>query len=170
SRGLPRVISATLIVEAGVSFHAAPADLMRVKYATWGDDAKRRLPRWDPDYPMDLPRLSLAEEAGVRKLALMPAPTAQQISVCGAEYPYRYYARHILSDIEGETTLPEDRRDLLLLRAAAEALRELAVRNIHKPVQMRDGLHSAPRNGTPAALYELLMQEYRGQAWRAGCT
>jgi hypothetical protein len=34
------------------------------------------------------------------------------------------------------------------------------IRNIKKPVNMRDGLHSAPRNMSPSALYKLLMDEW----------
>jgi len=169
SRVLPRVISATLTVEADVAFYAAPADLIKPKYSTWGDAAKQRLSRWDANYPHYLPKMSLVEDSGARKIALTPPPTACQIAVCGSEYPYRYYARHALSDVEGETTVPEDRRDLLLLRAAAEAMRELAAHGVAKPIQIGGSVSvSMPKNGTPAALYEMLMKEYRGQAWRVG--
>lgn len=167
SRVLTRVIASTLTVQAGVSYYDAPADIMKPKYSTWGDEARRRLPHWDVDYPNNLPNMTLVEDGGARKIALTPAPTAQQIAVLGAEYPYRYYAVHVLSDVDGETTLPEAQRDLLLLRAAAEAMRELSAHGVAKPIHIGGSVSvSMPRNGTPAALYEMLMKEYRGQAWR----
>jgi hypothetical protein len=161
SRLAPRTVQASITVAAGVRLYAAPADLVDVKYPLWGDAERARIPRHDPDYPRHLPKLRKAEDDGVLSLALDPPPTACQISVCGADYPYRYYALHVLSDTAGATTLPEGKRDVLLLRALAEAMKELMNRNVHKPVQLRDGLQSGPKNGTPAAIYEALMEEWR---------
>ena len=44
----------------------------------------------------------------------------------------------------------------------SEAMRELAMRNVIKPQAMRDGYSSTPRNGTPSALFEALMAEFKG--------
>ena len=41
-------------------------------------------------------------------------------------------------------------------------MRELAMRNVVTPQAMRDGYSSTPRNGTPAALYEALLAEFKG--------
>jgi len=51
-------------------------------------------------------------------------------------------------------------RGALLLRAQAECCKELAMRNVAKPVTMRDGGGGQPRNGTPGHLYSVLLAEF----------
>ena len=71
-----------------------------------------------------------------------------------------------MADAAAQTTVPEHSRSLLLLRAQAEACRELALRNVSKPVTMRDAVGSQPRNGTPSALYQMLLAEFETRVGR----
>ncbi|MGC8165252.1 hypothetical protein ACP3WT_27055, partial [Salmonella enterica] len=67
---------------------------------------------------------------------------------------------HHIDEQASKTTISPGDRDLLILRAQAEAMREMVMRNIKKPVQQRDGLNSAPKNMTPSAFYDKLMEEW----------
>jgi hypothetical protein len=82
----------------------------------------------------------------------------------GSEFRYYYFALHSIGAAAADTTVKASDRGLLLLRAQAEAMKEMAMRNIKKPVQMRDGLASAPRNGTPASLFQALMDQFEKEA------
>ena len=75
---------------------------------------------------------------------------------------FYYFGVHAIGSAAVDTTVSAPDRALLLLRAQAEAMRELAMRNVVKPQQMRDGYTSMPRNGTPAALFESLLAEFKG--------
>lgn len=153
-----RLMSATLTLTAQVDAYTAPDDLVAYGYSTWGEAV---MPQpWAADWTGPLPRVRLGEQAGARKLIFSPAPTAGQIGLFGSAYPYFYRAAHVVDADATKTSVAAGDRGLLLLRAQAEAMRELAMRNITKPVQMRDGVHSAPRNGTPAALYSVLLDEF----------
>ena len=61
-------------------------------------------------------------------------------------------------------SLRDGDRDLVILRAQVEAVRELVSRNLHKPVQMSPGTGGMPSNQTPAAWYDRLLDEYRRAA------
>jgi len=154
----PRTLLGEVTLVADQYNYPAPADLLTYKSALWGTD--RRYQPWDKGWPGKLPDVVVAENGGERELQFAPAPTAHQISVLGSNYQYWYFASHQLGDEDGNSTILSGQRGLLLLRAQAEAMREMAIRNIGKPVQMRDGISSAPRNGTPAALYQALMDEF----------
>jgi hypothetical protein len=161
-----RVRSRTLLGEltlvADQFAYDAPADMLAYKSALWG--AERRIQPWEKHYPGRLPDVYLSEESGERKLHFLPAPTAQQIAVLGSTFKYWYFAAHQIGEDAADTTILSGQRGLLLLRAQAEAMREMAMRNIAKPVSMRDGVSNGPRNGTPAALYAALMQEFEEAA------
>lgn len=138
-----------------------PEDFHYFKSSLWGIRPDPQIKPWDASWPGRLPDFYDVEVAGVRKAALRPAPSAQQIAVLGAAYRYYYSARHEIHATDGAlTTVKAGDRGLLLLRAQAEAMRELAMRNVDKPVQMIEGMSSAPRNGTPAALYRALLEEF----------
>lgn len=155
-RKVPRTLRATLTLTADVDEYAAPVDLLDFSVAEWDT-----LPDpWAAHYPGPLPRVMVAEIGGARSLVFDPAPTAQQIAVLGPTLKYRYRAAHAINDAAASTTVPAGHRGLLLLRAQAEAMREMAMRNIGKPVTMRDGFSQTPRNGTPAALYRTLLAEF----------
>lgn len=129
-------------------------DLAAYKTHLWGG---RPLKPWAPGYPGALPRVSLQSN----NLVFDPAPTAAHLAAFGSTFRFWYFALHSTGTTEAETTLRPVDRPLLLLRAQAEAMRELSMRNINKPVAMRDGYSGTPRNSTPAALYAQLLDEWK---------
>jgi hypothetical protein len=154
----PRTLLASLALVADQPLYDAPADLVAVKVSDWGTAQLHRDPWNMPRGP--LPSLRRIELAGVAKLQLTPSPSAAQIAAFGATYNLYYQASHLIPDA-GDTPITAREIDLLLLRAKAEAMRELAIRNHSKPVTLRDGGGlSQPRNGTPAALYEAFLREF----------
>lgn len=159
----PRTLLVSLALVPDQSIYDAPADLIAVKVSDWGMAQQHRAP-WDaPRGP--LPSLRRLEQAGVTKLQLSPSPSGAQIAAYGATYNLFYQASHLIPDV-GDTTITAIEFDLLMLRAKAEALRELAIRNHSKPVTLRGGEPglSQPRNGTAAALYEVFLREYNEAA------
>lgn len=159
-RAYARTLIGDAVLTADQSLYAAPADLLTVKTPIWGVDKRRQANPWDKDWPGRLPMLRVVEQGGARMIMLDPAPTAAQIASCGSTYRYFYYAGHVVADSGDLTTVPPAGRGLLLLRAQAEAMKEMAMRNIGKPVAMRDGITQGARNGTPAALYAQLMEQF----------
>lgn len=155
-----RTMVGALALVAGQPAYAAPADLLGVKSHLWGIEPIEAPKPWESGYPGPLPDLALIEEGGVRKLRLSRAPTAAQIAALGAELRYWYHAGHVIAEVAANTTLLDGERALLLLRGQAEAMRELAFRGIAKPVQLRDGMGSMPRNGMPGHLFQQLMDEF----------
>lgn len=143
-------------------YDAVPVDLVALSSPLWG--STRTAPVWAGDHPAPLPRLSVEHSAdGGRLFRLLPAPTAAQIRAVGTDrYDYLYLAAHESTD-DGSTLAPAD-GPLLILRAQAEACRELAFRGVAKPVSLREGQASTPRNMTPRALYEALLDEWRAAA------
>ncbi len=163
-RARRRTLVGTLALVADQHNYPAPANILWPKFPIWGVNEKRQAKPWDKNWPGMLPQLQLVDVAGGRELHLDPAPTAAQITAFGAEYRFYYYAGHAIGGAAADTTVQPVDRDLLLLRAAAEAMKELAYRNSKKPVQLRDGLNSAPKNSTPAALADWLMKEFERRA------
>jgi hypothetical protein len=105
-----------------------------------------------------LPRVAAVNEGSAWSLVFDPAPTQAHLDAYGSTFRFWYYGTHS-ADANGSTLAAPD-RPLLLLRAQAEAMRELSMRNINKPVQLRDGHSGQPRNSTPAALYRELLAEW----------
>lgn len=153
-----RTLAATLTLVAGQAEYAAPTDFLRFKMALWG--AATPVKPWDINFPGRLPDVVHCDAV----LVLVPAPTALQIALLGSDYRFFYFAAHVISETAGSTTLAASQRGLLLLRAQAECCRELALRNITKPVALRDGISNGPRNGHPAVLYRQLLDEFEQRA------
>lgn len=162
SRIRPRTLLGEITLVADQFNYPAPADLLTYKSSLWG--VNRYSQPWDKHWPGRLPDVLVAKNGGVRELHFSPPPTAQQIATLSSAYKFWYFAAHAIADAAAETTILSGDRGLLLLRAQAEAMRELAMRNAAKPVQMRDGISGSPRNGTPSYLFELLMKEFEGLA------
>lgn len=159
-----RTLVGSLTLQADVGLYAAPDDMAAVKSHLWGISPTAVPKPWEKGYPGRLPDMSLSEVGGSTAIALNPPPTAAQINVLGSEFRYYYFARHVIAVDAVSTTVRMADRGLLLLRAQAEAMKEMSMRNIKKPVQMRDGLASAPRNGTPAALFQALLEQFEREA------
>jgi len=149
----------TLTVSDGVDTYAAaaPADMIVARATLWNTTALRE---WQlPCGP--IPRVSMLADA----LLLSPAPTQVQINVFGSELRFTYLAAHAITDDESTSTLTDADRNLVILRAQVEAMREMTFRNIHKPVAMRSaGAGASTSNMQPSALYERLLAEYKEAA------
>jgi hypothetical protein len=156
----PRVRTAELALEADTDLYAAPVDLISFLYPLWGRAAQRQTPVYDQSHPGRLPWPSLVDGAEGAMLLLSPAPTQRQIDLLGSAYRYAYSARHVIAESAAETSVRQADQGLVLLRAMAEAMRELAVRNVVKPIQLHRGIGSVPASGTPQALHEALMQAF----------
>lgn len=161
TRFRPRTLLATITLIADQFDYAAPADCLVFKSALWGGT---RPHPWDKNWPGPMPAAKVVQGYAGRELHLLPAPTSAQINTLGSAYKFYYFAAHVISATAASTSIQAGDRGLLLLRAQAESMKEMAMRNIKKPVQMRDGLSTGPRNGTPAALFEALMQQFETQA------
>lgn len=162
----PRTLVGAVTLVADQAQYDAPAGCHCYGSSLWGIAPRRRAQPWEKTWTGRMPMVRLVETANdpslVRKLQLDPPPSAQQIAVLGADFRFYYYGAHVISTDAAKTTIVPGDRQLLILRAQAEAMRELAVRMVTKPVIMRDTMSSVSRNGTPAALYEKLLEEFMG--------
>lgn len=157
-RPRPRTVVGSVTLVADTDSYAAPDDLVDYKSDLWS--VGKMPPPWEPNYPGRIPMVRVAEVSGARRLVFSPAPSAMHLSVLGAEFKFYYFGAHTIGTEATDTTIAAGDRGLLLLRAQAEAMRELSMRNITKPMQLRDGVTSAPRNGQPSYLYGLLLDEF----------
>lgn len=155
-----RTLVGTLTLVADQPDYAVPTDFLAFKSSLWGIAPRARSQPWEKSWPGRLPGVRYLEVDSVKKLYLEPPPTAQQIAALGAEFRYYYSAGHAISDTASSTTILPGERGLFMLRAQAEAMRELTFRGVKKPVQLRDGVSGTPRNSTPAALYQALLEEF----------
>jgi len=173
-RPITKLGSVTL--EAGVeSYLIYVSDFAALKTDLWRNLANLPKP-WMPGYPGALPRITAVRESrpeindwddyfaewgsGRWRLVFDPAPTSAQLACLGSVCKFWYFADHSINTAEVLTTVSLQDRGLLLLRAQAEAMLELSLRNVAKPVQLRDGLSGTPRNSTPRALFDALLSAF----------
>jgi len=151
----PLLRSATLTVVADqASYTPAPDDMIVPRTALWSSAGRM----WEQP-PPPIPGVYSLDPGTVD---LVPAPTAEQIRFYGSSFRYTYLAAHALTDDANTSTLTDNDRNLLILRAQVEAMREMAFRNIHKPVALRSaGAGGSTSNMQPSALYEKLLTEYK---------
>ena len=148
-----RTLAASLTLIADQEAYAAPANFVQYKITTWGDRARSQRQPWDKNFPGSPPRVTVVETAqNGLELHLWPVPSAGQISDLGASFPFFYYAGHVLNETPALTTVRPADRHLLLIRAVAAALQELAHRGSTQPVKLGDGFGAMAKNGTPASL------------------
>lgn len=166
-RARPRTLLGTITLVADQEAYAAPADLLVFKSSVW---PVRRSQPWEKNWTGKLPDVSVESTGEAATLHLAPPPTAQQITQYGASYRFYYLAGHVIADNGAQTTVRSADRGLLILRAQAEAMRELMMRNAGKPVTMRDGISGGTRNGTPSAIFESLMKEFESKINHGGAT
>jgi len=159
---VPRTLVGQIAVSANVAEYAAPVDLLLPKAGFW-----TRISIDVTNIPSTPnPVLSIAELDNEVVLVLNPAPSAAQIAVFGSTYGFYYFGAHAMTESAATSTLPERCRNLVLLRAQAEACRELTLRQLTKPVTLRAGGGSTAqtRNMAPSAVFAVLMAEYERTA------
>lgn len=156
----------TLNLVADQQNYAAPTDIRQPKFPIWGSAQSKTRKPWQTNWPGRLPVMRLVDGDSGQEVWLDPAPTAEQIADLGVEYKYYYFAYHHIDATAENTTVQLADRDLLLIRATAQAMQELAHHNIAKPVQLgtRGGIGSMPKNGTPASLAKDLLELFERMA------
>jgi len=162
----PRTLFSTLTLVAEQPAYPAPALFCAFKSHLWGIAPRSSPQPWEKGWPGKLPKVKVVEtndDPVTRQLHLDPPPTGAQIGALGTEFRFYFYGGHVVDATAAKTSVAPGDRGLLILRAQAEAMRELAMRNVNKPVMMREGIASQPRNGTPSWLYQELLKEW-GQA------
>lgn len=161
ARKRPRTLLGSITLSAGVDTYPLPAEvsqnLDRYKTHAWANVSVKP---WEPSYPGAVPRINQEGAPGAWQLVFDPAPSVLQICTWGATFRFWYFATHTVDTTASQTTIAAADRALLLLRAQAEVMRELAMNGVNKPVQLRDGISGGARNSTPAALYEALLREW----------
>jgi len=161
----PLVKSAEFTVVAGTARYAeVPDDLVVPRANLWPTYAAQSLQPWEqPIEP--LPAIYKITTAAGDVLMLSPAPTCAQVRAYGSTFGYTYLAAHAVTDDADTSTLLVTDKNLVILRAQVEAMREMAFRNIHKPVNLKAaGGGAVSSNMQPSALYEKLLEEYRSAA------
>ena len=150
----------SVTLEADKNDYPAPADMIKPKVGLWGLNERRTRKPWQRNFPQTLPQLDVIEGDSGIEIHLNPAPTAEQIADLGQTFKFYYFAGHSIADDAAQTTVRSADRHLLLIRAAAQALFELAANGISKPVQLGPGVGSMPKNGTPGALSDQLLKQF----------
>ncbi len=158
-RPVTRLGTLTLVADVA-RYLIAPGDFAALKTDIWREPAKLPKP-WEPTWPGALPRICAARDGAAWYMQFEPAPTALHIAALGSDFKYYYFAQHAIGAAAVDTTVNPQDRGLLLVRAQAEAMLAMAMRNSGKQVQMRDGMSGTPRNSTPAALAAQLLQIFR---------
>jgi hypothetical protein len=158
-----RVRRSSITLEAGVTEYDPPADIKRVTRCGWARAENKARKPWNPNWIHNLPDLSLVETDSGKKLELSREISAAELADIGSTCTYYYEAAHVIDADASNTSIQAEDRDLLLLRAKVEACRELAMRQIGKPIALRDGYTNTPRNGSPAALAESLYDGWKEQ-------
>lgn len=158
----PRRVSTVLDLSANEGEYDAPADLVAFDRLVWTNEHARQ--PWERGYTGPAPTATVLRQSSGNLIVLQPPPDRRQVEALGGSVRMFYRADHETSGAgasEEVTTLAESDIDLVILRAQVEAMRELAFRNVTKPVELRGGGLSQPRNGTPGALFSDLLAEWR---------
>jgi hypothetical protein len=162
-RVAPLLEGAQIQLVADAANYAADARAVRF-HGSEVLDKQTQLDPWDEYRVPEVPTPSLARISNTKTWVFRPVPTAFILDRIGTIYPFTYFAAHVLHDTDAaQTTFDARHLPLLVLRAQVEALRDLAVRNAHKPVALRDPNYSQIKNGTPAALAEQFMRLWESQ-------
>lgn len=160
SRIKPKHCITQISLVVGRCLYPCPANLISIHACYWGRGHKAAVQPWEDHYAGKLPEWSVTyNEAGIRFLRALPAPTFSQINTLGSYTELEFCADWQWDEIHGLETL-------LMLRAQAEAMRELAAKNATTAYNIREGISATPKNGTPAYLYEQLLQEFERLAGR----
>lgn len=151
----------TVTLVAGTQEYDPPDDFASLAWVEYGAKSRREFKPWERQYMNPPFQLHVLRGETGRKLRAVQEVTESMISTHGAECAFFYNAVHVLTD--SESTVPSADEGLLLLRAQAEAMKEMSVRNILKPVTIQTGIAGALSNGTPGGLCEMMMRYYEGR-------
>lgn len=157
----PRTRLGQVTLTAGEPRYALTAypDFQSYKTHVWDRQSAACFPQpWEPGYPGATPRVCASRDGDDYWLEFSPAPSSAHLVALGSTFKFYYFAEHVLDEVAASTTLSMMDRGLLLMRAQAEAMRELTLHQANKPTALRDGLSGTPRNSTPAALHEMLLR------------
>lgn len=161
----PRTRIGNIALVAEQSNYPAPADVLQTKFPLWGTGQRKNRKPWQSNWPGILPVMQMVDGDAGNEIYLSPAPTAKQMTDLGSEYQYYYFATHSIAANAANTTVKPVDRELLLIRATAQAMLELSHHNIAKPVQLGTrGIGSMPKNGTPSALADKLLELFERMA------
>lgn len=160
NRVRPRIVGFDLQLVAGQRDYPAPAGALRFHLCELVA-ANDQLDPYDPRHVDHVPMPVLIRNAdGARVWRFSPVPSQRLVNVFGSVYRYTAVVTHRLADTASETTFWAEDLPQLVMRAQVESLRALAVRNAHKPFTTRDPSQSQTRNGTPAALAQMVMADW----------
>lgn len=146
----------TLELVADQSDYAAPADFVRFKTALWGMDQRKSPKPWEKSWAGPFPDVHVMPGL----LILSPAPSAKQIAILGGTYRFLYFAGLVAGATPETSTVSEADSGLLILRAQAEAMRELAMRDALRPVRVTDGYTGQSKTSSPAGLATAFLAEF----------
>ena len=158
-----RTLVGSIQLRPGKDIYLAPEDLMDFKLSTWGQQQRKTMKPWQPKYPRQLPDVSVLD-GSPKYLVLSFIPTCGQIGLMGSEFRFFYFANHHIDEDGSKTTVSESERNLLLLRAQAEAMKWLSMRNVDKTVSAKHAISGASKGGVPAALYRILLEDWERRA------
>lgn len=158
-----RTLVGSIQLRPGKDIYLAPEDLMDYKLSIWGQQQRKTMKPWQPKYPRQLPDVSVID-GSPKYLVLSFIPTGGQIDLMGSEFRFFYFANHHIDEDGSKTTVSESERNLLLLRAQAEAMKWLSMRNVDKTVSAKHAISGASKGGVPAALYRILLEDWERRA------
>lgn len=157
----PLSLEADLSLKAGQRNYPLPDCVFEYQSSDWGSEPK--INQWDARYPGPVPRAYTILTPMGKQLEFAFAPRLKHLAAYGGTFTYRYKLLHILT--EEDCTLTEADEPLFYIRALAALMQELMVSNVVEPIQLQQGTRATnlPESGTPAAVYNALMQAYREQ-------
>ena len=158
-----RTLVGSIQLRPGKDIYLAPEDLMDYKLSIWGQQQRKTMKPWQPKYPRQLPDVSVID-GSPKYLVLSFIPTGGQIDLMGSEFRFFYFSNHHIDEDGSKTTVSESERNLLLLRAQAEAMKWLSMRNVDKTVSAKHAISGASKGGVPAALYRILLEDWERRA------
>jgi len=153
----PRIKRGQITLISGQQDYPAPSDLIRVKSTNWGRSAKLNVQPWNVGYPKTNPKLRLVENNDGRLLEISTLPSEAELINIGTDCQYYYSAQHQVNDDADGTTIKQEDRALLLLRAQAEVCLELNLRGLNRPLSINNGITKKSQTGSPVLLAERLI-------------
>jgi len=154
SRYRPLTLAASVRLQAGKQRYPVPENFIGFKHSLWGKSA---LPLWSTGRPHNIPRPQSLSDALQFQQPITPA----HIQHYGANYAYLYFAKHQILD-NGDLTLSGD-HDLLVMRAQAQAMLELALHNADKQPAAHQHIGNQSSNSKPMHIHDTLMAAFKAR-------